>query len=265
MSSWRERWRWFLDKLGGAAIGVILLAVLGVVGRLTPYLQASVHIPTWLLVWFAVVVAVLIALPWFRSTPDMPVFVSGASASDSKEGEAYILMEIQPGRSEEVARTLSKSPVVPYAAAVWGSWDVILRVQPGTDQGFTQFVRYLHEKLPEVLRTETYFVRRDQARDGVDLRNAGKWAFILLKLEARRTPQVLASFITRLKGPASEVRLQHVAGVFGPYDIALTVRFAQYSALKRFVMDEIQVDPRAESLTILAIEDLVFIDGERAG
>lgn len=195
----------------------------------------------------------------------MPIFVSQLSTGDSKEGEAYILMEVLPGHSEDVARTLSKSNVVPYAAAVWGSWDVIMRVQAGTAEAFTHFLRYLHEKVPEVRRTETCFVRRDQPRDGVDLRDAGKWAFVMLKLEAQRTPQVLTSLVARLQGQRSAVGLQHVAGVFGSYDIVLTVRFSQYSALKRFVMDEIQVDPGAESLTILAIEDLVFVDGERAG
>jgi DNA-binding Lrp family transcriptional regulator len=262
MSHWRLRW--LLDKLGGAAVGLLLLGVLGVVGQLSPYLRASASTPVWLLVWFVAAVTLMMVLQLFRSAPT-PVFVSQLATGDSKEGEAYILLEVQPGHSEAIARTLSKSNVVPYAAAVWGSWDVILRVQAGTPEAFTNFLGYVHAEVPEVRRTETFFVRRDQPRDGIDLRDAGKWAFIMLKLEAQRTPQVLTSLVARLKGQRSAVGLQHVAGVFGSYDIVLTVRFAQYSALKKFVMDEIQLDSGAESLTILAIEDLVFIDGERAG
>src|SRR4051794_33176792 len=55
-------------------------------------------------------------------------------------GHAYLLLEVLPGTSDRVAKTLAESSAVPYAAAVWGPWDVVARVTLGNLNELLKFV-----------------------------------------------------------------------------------------------------------------------------
>lgn len=178
------------------------------------------------------------------------------------EGHAYILLEVEPPNSPQVARELSKRPDVDYAATVWGQWDIVMRVHTPDAESLIELISGIHTEYPKVRRTETMLVRPDQIRDATDTFAAGNWAFLFLQVEGRRTSQVLDALM-RLSDSDEEIAsIRQAAGVLGMYDIAVTVRYVNDTQLRQLVMGRIQSQSGiAQTRTVTSIGGLVFSNG----
>jgi DNA-binding Lrp family transcriptional regulator len=174
-------------------------------------------------------------------------------------GEAYILLKVEPRYSEFIARKLSELPEVDYAAAVFGQWDIITHVRTGSASTLIHFLAGL-QHIDGVKRTETLIVRADQLRQHPEPRNLeGHWAFLFLRLPPRNSEELLIR-ISRLAEGEKAV-IQHAAGTLGPYDFTIAVRYSGEDALRKLVMDSIQDGPVEETITMTAIQRMVFRKG----
>jgi class 3 adenylate cyclase len=176
-----------------------------------------------------------------------------------RTGEAYILLEVEPGASDAVASQLVRlDRAVAYAAAVWGPWDVIARVTMNRYEDLLLFIDRLRTELSKVRRTETWCVRNDQPHYETS-KQADRLAFVMLRIDpSQATPQVVLSDLCR-SAEQEGIQVRHVAGVLGPYDVAATVYYDNDSALRSLVMGSFQ-EKRAvkDTLTIPSIEGMVY-------
>lgn len=190
------------------------------------------------------------------------------SLPDHVGGEAYVLLEIEPPFSPDISRSIiEKHRGVLYAAAVWGSWDAILHVQKPSLNEVTQMVTEI-QTMPHVFRTQTYIVKVDQGTTTVPIQAASssKWAFVFLKVRASRVRDVLQTLRqeqANFGSGSDRAQIQYIGEIYGPYDIAVTVRYSNDSQLNALVMHEIQRLERgvAETSTIPAVDGLVFTSG----
>jgi|GEM_PF-2100461 len=198
--------------------------------------------------------------------------LSGGSGHTDDLGGAYILLKVKPSTSAAVAKQASKEPAVQYAIAVWGQWDVIIRVDTTS---FPKLIPYLTalQNDSNVERTETLIIRSDQEKAGASAREGG-WAVLLARLGAAHIEEALAAL--RAVSGANEgikisdtgetinvdaLRVMHAVGVLGQYDIALTVRYGNDVALAKFVMGYMQQTLHAETITLPAIRNMSYRNG----
>ena len=184
------------------------------------------------------------------------------------KGQGYILLEIRPPRSQAVALELSRNEAVEYAAAVWGPWDVIMRVKTPDTDALVALLTEIQGR-DDVRRTETCFIRNDQLQleNPESFTESGRWAFLLLRVEAQKTLGILQALKTPSHESAKGAEIQHAAGILGPYDIAVTVKHKTDSDLKQFVMDYVQdhVGGVRQTLTIPSIQWMVYRHGKLIG
>ncbi len=269
--AWRELLRssWSKDGLfRTTAIGVLANVISGPVlfglRDIFPAFTTRLPIPIWLLIWIIGVIPVLtlVLILIFRgSTKVSRNGDSGRTQFDKHEdgGEAYVLFEVEPEFSDAIARELSERDGVQFAAAVWGQWDVIARVKMGTARALVRFLNEVQSN-DRILRTETQIVRNDQPQIYADLRDE-HYAFLLLKLPAKRTQRVLEQ-MSALKQNGDTAKIQHAAGILGRYDIALTVRYARDEELAKLVMQYAQRTLQAETTTMPAIRGMTYVGGK---
>ncbi|MEI9926414.1 MAG: Lrp/AsnC ligand binding domain-containing protein [Sphingomonas sp.] len=218
-------------------------------------------VPVWLLAWIVGIIPVatllLLLLVRGEANKDRPAQLHFDTHEEG--GEAYILFEVEPEYSDSISRELSEKEGVQFAAAVWGQWDVIARVQLGTARSLVRFLSEIQTH-SQILRTETHIVRNDQPQIHSSSRE-DRFAFLLLKLQARRTGQVLAQ-LRSLKPESDIAHVQHAAGILGAYDIALTVRYARDEELAKLVMQYAQRILQAETMTMPAIRGMTYVNGK---
>jgi hypothetical protein len=185
-------------------------------------------------------------------------------------GHAYLLLEVMPGTSDRVAETLVKlnSSAVPYAAAVWGPWDVVARVTLKNPSELLEFVDDLQSKTKNrIIRTETWCIRSDQEH-GSSIEKLDQLAFVMLRVDPRKGDLKKAlNFVYEPPAANGDAKVLHAAGVLGPYDIATTVGYSSDVALTDLVMNHFQDGGSrfgiTNTLTIPSIVGMLYPDGGR--
>jgi len=247
--------KWIVE----VAAAIISAAILYGLRSFIPQLSETLAISTWIILWVAVVITLLIVTIFVqRHQSRSPAYIPPPvrpGAPREEGGEAYIFLKVEPKESASVAQTLSRRDEVEYAAAVWGQWDIIIRVQTGNARSLIGFLRYL-QGFREIKRTDTYIVRQDQSQTHVDATEE-HWAFLLLRLSGQRADASLEK-ISRETKQTNRATIQHAVGILGQYDIILTVRYDGDEQLRILVMDYIQHDLQAETTTMPAIRNMVY-------
>ena len=177
----------------------------------------------------------------------------------ARYGEAYILLEVIPGTSDQVVTKLSGlgTDSVPYAAAVWGPWDVVARVTKDSFDDLLNFIDQIRNTISSVRRTETWCIRNDQPHFETSI-SIGRLAFIMLTIDSSQ--QSPATILSNIRSTAEDdkIKINHVAGVLGPYDIAATVRYDDEDELKHIVMEYFQKNRAVKhTLTMPSITGMV--------
>jgi len=266
--AWREKidssWKRdgvFRTAIIGVVINILSAPILYGLTDVVPIFNSKLPIPVWLILWIVGVipVATLFLVLLLRNAIDIGKSQSPHFDAREEGGEAYTLFEVEPEFSDAIARELSEKEGVRFAAAVWGQWDIMARVQLGTSRSLVRFLSDIQAH-SQILRTETHIVRNDQPQIHSSSRE-DHFAFLLLKLQARRTGQVLAQ-LRSLKPETDIAHVQHAAGILGAYDIALTVRYGRDEELAKLVMQYAQRTLRAETVTMPAIRGMTYIDGK---
>jgi hypothetical protein len=176
-------------------------------------------------------------------------------------GNAYLLLEVTPGASDEVAKQLTEiaPSAVPCAAAVWGPWDVVARATLGSLQELLDFVDALRLKTDKrVLRVETWWIRDDQEHQE-QAAELDRLAFVMLRVNSN--PDEVLKYVRRPTG-IDGAGVSHAAAVLGSYDIATTIRYRDDVALTTLVMRRFQQEGRRlgirDTLTIASIVGMVY-------
>jgi uncharacterized protein with GYD domain len=257
----------FRSVVLGITANVLSGPVLYGLKEVFPNFEIRLLIPIWLLVWIVGVIPVLTLLPVliFRGATASNNRLRGSDRQEydahEEGGEAYVLFEVEPEFSDAIARELSEREGVRFAAAVWGQWDVIARVQVGTARALVRFLNQVQAD-DRILRTETQIVRNDQPQVHATPRE-DHFAFLLLKLPAKRTQHVLDQ-LRNLESGSDIAKVQHASGILGRYDIALTVRYSRDEELTKLVMQYAQRTLQAETTTMPAIRGMTYVDGKAA-
>jgi hypothetical protein len=158
-------------------------------------------------------------------------------------GNAYLLLQVDPGESDEVAKQLVEldRSAVPYATAVWGPWDVVARVTLKNLSELLGFVDRLRAKTEKrIIRTETWCIRSDQERI-LPVEKSDMLAFVMLRVDPKNEGiDGVLDFICKRQTSSDDAKVLHAAGVLGPYDIATTVSYSSDAALMNLVMNRFQ-------------------------
>jgi class 3 adenylate cyclase len=195
----------------------------------------------------------------FRATrifQDRRVWTPGIT----RTGDAYVLLEVDPGASETVAQRIVEmnGSNAQYAAAVWGMWDVIARVTLNQYQELLLSIDRLRGEIKRIRRTETWCIRNDQPHFENE-RASPHLAFVMLRINpAHASPEFI---LNELCSAAAEdgIQIRHVAGVLGPYDIVATVHYEDDAALRNLVMERFQQRSGVQhTLTIPSIRGMVY-------
>ncbi len=192
----------------------------------------------------------------FSSFQDHKVWSPGVR----RTGEAYVFLEVEPGASNDVASRLAvmDAVAVRYAAAVWGPWDVVARVAMNKFDDLLTFIDSLRNEINHVRRTETWCVRNDQPHFEAEA-SSDNLAFVMLRIDpAFASPESVLADLCR-SAEQDGIRVRHVGGVLGPYDIAATVHYDDDEALRSLVMEKFQRNRAVRhTLTIPSIRGMVY-------
>jgi hypothetical protein len=185
-------------------------------------------------------------------------------------GHAYLLLEVEPGASDQVANQLVQlnPTAVPYAAAVWGPWDVVARVMLRNLSELLNFVDDLRIKTENrIIRTETWCIRSDQ-EELAPVEKSDQLAFVMLRVNPGhgKLREVL-KYVCKPSTKSDDAKVLHAAGVLGPYDIATTVSYSSDVALTNLVMNQFQEQGRRlgikDTLTIPSIAGMLYPESSR--
>jgi hypothetical protein len=185
-------------------------------------------------------------------------------------GHAYLLLEVEPGASNEVANQLVElnRAAVPYAAAVWGPWDVVARVTLKNLGELLKFVDDLRIKTENrIIRTETWCIRSDQEQLA-SIENSDQLAFVMLRVDPGHGRLInVLNYVCEPSTSSDGAKVLHAAGVLGPYDIATTVGYRSDAALTNLVMNRFQERGRRlgikDTLTIPSIAGMLYPENNR--
>jgi nitrate reductase NapAB chaperone NapD len=78
---------------------------------------------------------------------------------------AYVLINVQPGRTSEVVRALSGIKQIKTIDPCWGKPDIIVVVEVSDQDALTQLVLSRIHEIDGVLQTDTHLVYRLKAND----------------------------------------------------------------------------------------------------
>jgi DNA-binding Lrp family transcriptional regulator len=185
---------------------------------------------------------------------------------------AYVMFEVDPPGSPGVAALVSLRPHVRYAAAVWGEWDVVARVDASNLGELAQMIDELRRirTSARILRTETLLIREDQcpSREYDYSHGRLKHAFVLFRVSDPKTVNIsntISNIIDSARSMGTRARVQSIAGVLGTYDIASTVTYSEEEFLKDLVMDTLQNELKTEVVktrTLPAVWPHIYRQGQ---